>query len=62
MNKNSFRFMLTVTEKHNLEECATAKYYIFGYKEAQSERMSIIGEGIECLVTKTSHTHSKGWV
>ncbi len=54
--------MLTVTEKHNLEECATAKYYIFGYKEAQSERMSIIGEGIECLVTKTSHTHSKGWV
>ena len=25
---------------------------------AQSKRMSIIGEGIECLVTKTLHTHT----
>ena len=33
---------------HNLTECAT--------KEAQSNRMSIIGEGIEGLVTKTLHT------
>ena len=35
-------------KKHNLTECAT--------KEAQSNRMSLIGEGIECLVTKTLHT------
>ena len=28
----------------------------FGYKDAQSNRMSIIVEGIECLVTKTLHT------
>ena len=33
---------------HNLTECAT--------KDAQSNRMSIIGEGIEGLVTKTLHT------
>ncbi len=25
-------------------------------KDAQSNRMSIIGEGIECLVTRTLHT------
>ncbi len=35
-------------QKHNLTECAT--------KETQSNRMSIIGEGIEGLMTKSLHT------
>ncbi len=37
-----------IQKKHNLTECDT--------KEAQSNRMSIIGEGIEGLVTKYLHT------
>ena len=32
---------------------------LIGYKEAQSNRMFIIGEGIECLVTRTLHTFRK---
>ena len=27
------------------------------YKKAQFKRMSIVGEGIECLVTKCLHTY-----